>query len=354
MLSNHLSQPNLTLCSIKRWLAACLAALVHIASSNPVAPNNLFLPSTPSKTANLSAAVKNLGYLPIPAAFQIHPESHPVPIEYEREAVLTNVIQAMEETAMGNIREYMPLWKFRTAEYPQPAITLSTPLETDIKREYVIWGLLLATIAMLSREVYETTQFTLLLRGEEVGSITFGDFSSMSASSGRSILGTEKLGEDLNQNTSMALAATGARTPNSTASLADATPAMNSPKLTDDRASVVFKSSGDDVGIHNLLVYMLVVLSETAIPPSDMEIIDRWTPFKFGVVCRFVLFPTAREQPPFMMFFWLIEAVAKAAWYVIENDAYRNLNMLIYADGKLIGQSVFVYILPNTIDNHKP
>ena len=339
------------MCYIKGWLAIFLTALLHTVFSSPVAPNNLHLPKFSSNKTNLLTDFKNLGSLPIPTAFQIHPESHPIEIAYEPNAIFTNAIQAIEETAIGDIQGYMPLWKFKTARYPQPVITLGTPLWTSIKREYVIWGLLLAVISMISREAFEMTQFTLLWHGDEVGSITFGDFYSMLDSPGRVTGGTVNLRGDIEQNTSMATTGTGARTNNSTVYQANGTKARNSPSLSEERLSVVFRSSGDDVGVDNLLTYMLVVLAQTAIPPSDSETTKRWTPTAFGRVCRFILTRTARVEPPFMMFFWLIGAVAKAARYVIENDAYRTLHMVIYVDGELIGRSAFVCVLPNSLDN---
>ena len=252
---------------------------------------------------------------------------------------------------MGDFRGDMPLQKFRTARYPQPAIILDTPFKTNIKREYVIWGLFLAVASMLDQHVYEMSQFDLLWHGEEIGSITFGDFSSMldtlsRESPGRSTLNTAKPKEILVQNTSMAPTATGARTPSSIASLANATQVRSSPRISDDRLSVVFTSHGDDVGIVNLLVYMLGVLALTAIPPSNIEITARWKPIQFLNICQFELVPSTREEPPFMMFFWLIEAIAEAARYVVENDEYRSLNMLISADGQIIGYSSFVCLLP--------
>ena len=271
-------------------------------------------------------------------------------MEYEREAVFINTIQAMEETAIGDNQGYMPLWKFRTARYPQPAISLSTPLLTDIKREYVIWGLLLAITSMMSLEVYEMACFALLWHGELVGSILFGEIYSVLDPPGRFTVGNADLKGSPDQNTSMALTAADARGPNSTVSSANGTQARNS-EISDDRLHVAFRSSGDDVGMDHLLIYILVVLAQAAVPPSDVEINRRWQPSAFGRVCRFSLVPKFRLEPPVMLFFWLIGAVAEAARYVVENDAYRSLNMLIYADGKLIGKSAFACFLPNNMDD---
>lgn len=68
---------------------------------------------------------------------------------------------------------------FRTPRYPDPVIGIRLPeYKTTIKREYVMWALVLATHHMYSTlrppGISYWSHFTLLFNGREIGGLSFG------------------------------------------------------------------------------------------------------------------------------------------------------------------------------------
>ena len=322
-------------------------------SSSPVVPKDLLLPDFSNTSANLSIPFAIPAHGPIPTAFQVRADTLPFKIPVSEEAVFVNTVEALKEIAPGDFGGSIPLVSFRSARYPQPLISLFTPDERNIKTYYVIWGLVLAVTSMFHRETFEYSHFTLLWNGVDVGGIGFGNPRMIVDVRNRRAKDITNANKTTEETISLAQATAVVDNTSSRAALIDATPTTILTNTSNSRLFVDFRYFGDYIGKSDMFISLLGVLAQAAIPPADAYMHDRWSPNAMDTNCKFFLVPSPRETPPFLLFFWLIEAVARAAEYIVYHHTYRGLNMLIKVDDVLVGRSAFIFKRNNTLTGAK-
>ncbi|KAG7004385.1 hypothetical protein G7Y79_00026g059690 [Physcia stellaris] len=291
-------------------------------SSSP-APINL------SVAANLTA-VANLTFGPIPNNFKIRPNIV-FPMKFTQEAVVINIVQALKTIGKGDFKGEMPTLKYSTARYPQPVISVRQPDEQNIKREYVVWGLLLSLLVMYKEEQgFHWTHFTLLLDDEEVGGLGFGSPRGIEEGlkhhnpKTSTTFGIVDGALSISQVPSSSSTTSGAALPMVLTEAPNlAIPSNNNPLKVD------FQYRGRAYGKGDMFVAIVWAMAVAAIPPSNAILPDRWNPGVTDSACKFFMEVTPRRTPPYFQFFWLIETLAETADYLVEHKVYRGLSLLI-------------------------
>lgn len=298
-------------------------------SSSP-APINLSVP------ANL-AAVTNLTIGTIPSNFKIISDIV-FPMEFTQEAVFINIVQALKIIGKGDFKGEMPTLRYKTARYPQPVISVRQPQERNIKREYVVWGMLLSLIVMYSDQGFHWTHFTLLLDGEEVGGLGIGDPRGIQEGlkhhnpKTSTAFGIVDGALSVSQVRSSSSTTSGAAVPKVLTEAPNlAIPSNNNP------LKVEFHYRGRGYGKGDMFVAIVWAMAVAAIPPSNAILPDRWNPGITDSACKFFVEVMPRRTPPYFQFFWLIETLAETADYLVEHKVYRGLSMLIKVDENPIG-----------------
>lgn len=253
----------------------------------------------------------------------------------------------MTEVAHGDFHGAMPALDFSTARYPEPQITLTPPVgSSTLKREHVIWGLYGALLHMYDAIGFHVAYYTLLLDNEDVGGISFGnpfgdalDHRSIAARSLQDYGSAIDTGNPAFEARTLASnkIAERADTPGSDHQAAKA--------LTDlaSRLSVTFTYAGRSMDKDDMFVSILWTIALAAIHASNARIHHIWTPSRQQNSCKFTTSATVRTTPPFLQYFWVVEAVAKAADYLVERNTYRQLSFVMKVDDVVIGRSLFFY-----------
>ena len=247
-------------------------------------------------------------------------ETHPIPL-YD-DAAFINIIEALRVLAKEDYEDFTPLRAFRTYSYPQPVVTLTSPLQKPIKTKYVIWGLLLAW-AWLSHPGHAVvTHFILSWDDHLVGGIMFGSADPAAQGNDGKFNGiaTRALAKDHGLEAPME-------------GYSDLR------RYSDADLVVSFNYFGTDglMTKENMQKSLLYVLSQLARYPVDALVPDNWRPRVQDEYCLFVAQKIVSSSPWSFDFFWLIEATAVAANYLLRRHSYRNLNGLILVDGHVIG-----------------
>lgn len=314
-------------------------------SSSPT-PFDLSIP------ADLSA-VTNLTFGPIPSNFKIRSDIV-FPYHFTEDAISINVIQALKEIAKGDFKGLMPTRNFRTAQYPQPVLSVRAPLALTIKREYVVWGMLLALHAIYFDQGLHWTHFTLLWDNEEVGGLGVGN--------PRGILEGLKNAKSKPKTSTVYGMVNGAITksqvPSGSSSISTSGAAVpiirpaEASNLTipsnNNRLKVDFTYTARNIHKRDMFTGIVWAMAVAAIPNSEAILPDNWSPGNTDSPCKFFAQVAPRTAPPFFHFFWLIDALADTADYLVAKNTYQSLNMLIKVDDIPVGSGVLIQG-PNTI-----
>lgn len=332
-----------------QWPAIFCLVWTQRAYSSPVQskdrPLSNLLPN--GATANTSSPVTNLTWGPVPLEFKVRPDIV-LPAQFPEEAAFINIVHAMKEIAHGDFQGAMTAQDFSTARYPEPHIRLTAPLgSSTLKRGYVIWGLYGALLYMYNDMGFQVSHYTLLWNDEEVGGIGFGDpFGD--ALDYRAI--DARIRQDNGIPDNIDPPASGKRIWAGTelAGTAD-TPASDiqtlNTTLTDlaSRLSVTFTWAGRTMDKDDMFLSIIWTLLMAAMHPSNTRIRHLWTPSDQESSCSFTASATTRTTSPFLQYFWIVEAVAKAADYLVERKTYRQLSITMKVDEIAIGRSLFFY-----------
>ena len=327
------------------WLANLCFAWTLLVNSSPVLPKDPLLPILPpdGALANLSSPARNLTWGPIPLDLIVRPEVN-LPTEFPEEAAFINIVHAMTEVAHGDFHGAMPALEFSTARYPEPHIILTPPVgSSTLKREYVIWGLYGVFLHMYDAIGFHVAYYTLLLDNEEVGGIGFGDpfgdalnHRSIPARSLQDYGSAVDTGNAASKKMTLARnkLAERANTPGSDHQAAN--------MITDlaSRLSVTFTYAGRSMDKDDMFVSILWTIALAAIHASNTRIHHIWTPSRQQNSCKFTASATIRTTPPFLQYFWVVEAVAKAADYLVEKNTYRQLSFVMKVDNVVVGRSL--------------
>ncbi|KAI4270204.1 MAG: hypothetical protein L6R38_007204 [Xanthoria sp. 2 TBL-2021] len=333
----------------KAWLTNLCFAWTQLVNSSPVQPKDRLLPVLPpdEAIAKISSPVTNLTWGPVPLEFKVRPDVI-LPTQFPEEAAFINIVHAMKDIAHGDFQGTMPAQDFSTARYPEPHIRLTATLgSSTLKREYVIWGLYGALLHMYNAMGFQVSHFTLLWDDEEVGGIGFGfpfgdrlDHRAVDARSLQNYGTADDIGPPASEKRTLAGTelAGRANTPGSDKQKLNTT-------LTDlaSRLSVTFTWAGRTMDKDDMFLSIIWTLVMAAMHPSYTRIRHLWTPSDQESSCRFTSSATTRKTSPFLQYFWIVEAVAKAADYLVETRTYRQLSFVMKVDEVVVGRSLLFY-----------
>ncbi|KAL8722894.1 MAG: hypothetical protein Q9181_007401 [Wetmoreana brouardii] len=275
-------------------------------------------PSSPS--ISLPTQKLTLGPVPPSMTFRISKPEHPLAIQLD--GAFVNAIEALRIVAPQDFNGSTPLRTFRTWEYLNPAVTLTSHDLTPIKTSYAIWGLYI-TFSWLARPGKAiATIFTILHNNQTVGEVTYG--CTLCNAGGQKDGGNTAVSEDIPK------PGVGG-------------PAPQAPSNKNHVTMIFFYDGPPFVWEkEDMQIAMLNVLTQAAQYPNSTRIegdgIDRtWMPRIQDPNCWF----SAQSDGSGLDFAHVIEAVAAAARFVVRHGVYRELFGEIIDDGDVIGRVRF-------------
>ncbi|KAL8833662.1 MAG: hypothetical protein Q9170_004148 [Blastenia crenularia] len=316
------------------YIARCCIFTVLFAWLRAVLSSPLLLKTPPGLSASRSLDVVGFDE----DKFEVVLQSRLPDVPLDEDAVFINTVEAMREIALGNYAGSMPLWRFTTATYPEVVIVLDTPLHINIPRTYAIWGLPNAFADMSRSHAFAVSSYNLFYDEEIVGTISFRYRRPIVDKHANSTAVVSKRATDvpeyLDQTTDDLERRSNAPVP---AEILQAPNPTNEPRL-----RVEFTYGAEPMHKEDMMLSIIYSLLLAAPPPSDAEVPTEH-PFStpnFSFHCVFVAWPIHRTAPPFLMWFWLIDAIAEAAGYIVDQNEYRMLEMDILVDSVAVAKAV--------------
>ena len=332
----------------KLWPVNLWFIYIQLVYTNPTQPNNRILPisSPDGAAANISLPSTNLFQNPIPAEFTMTCDLI-LPIPFTEEAAFINIVHAMKEIAHGDFHGVMRDQKFRTERYPEPVVWVQTTSVGTVKRKYVLWGLYETLKYLYNSLTFAHSHFTLFWDDEEVGGIGLGSPTPDQLSDHHTVITTSRPNDATTNEVAMSednQSLAGRDITNNTTTLG---PETRNTSLTDlaSRLSVVFGyRGGRAMGKDDMFVGILRVFISAAIPPSNEQIRFDWAPSDTDdTPCKFTIASTGRTTPPFLQFYWVVEAVARAADYLVAANRYQLLSMVLKVDDVKVGGALLFH-----------
>ncbi|KAI4223682.1 MAG: hypothetical protein L6R36_005235 [Xanthoria steineri] len=249
-------------------------------------------------------------------------------------ATFINIAHAIKQLGQGDYQGEVLPQDFATARYPEPVIAVRVPpSRRTLKRQYVISALILAMMHMLSLEqpTLLWSHYTLLWHGQEIGGLAFGIFSPPALLAGMAQNATSaqkraepKMNSDIvSQESNQAVATT------------------STTGVTNNRCSVAITYLGPGLEKTDLLSTLILVMAQAAVPPSSDRFAN-WVPDFLEGHTRFLASAAAqRTTPPYMTYYWLLDALEQTADYLVDHNRYGDVRMVINVDGRPIGQGLF-------------
>ena len=317
------------------WLTVLFFSLFNLVYSSPAQPITRPLPLLlPDGHGNFSLDNAGLGYGPIPKGFTLRPNaiySRPIP----KSSALINIAHFIKQLGQGDYQGLVPPQDFRTARYRDPVIAIRAhSSRIAIKRQYVILALLLAMRHQigLDRPTFFWSHYTLFWYDTEVGGLSFGFAPPLEESAHNTISGQDtalkvNAQTEPELNTNIAPQASGEVVETTTGS-------------TNNRLSVAVTYLGASLTKDDLLSTLIWTMGQASVPASKTRVAD-WVPRGLEGHTRFFANAAPRLRPPYMTYFWLLEALAATADYLVDHDRFGDVRMLISVDGAQIGQGLF-------------
>lgn len=281
--------------------------------------------------------LSNLTWGPIPLEMTYNVDSQ-FPIPFGMDAAFLNMVEAMKTLAIEDFEGITPLRTFRTRTYPQPAITLTSPAFTGFKREYAIYGLLMAFGHFRFASVGQVTHFTLMWNMQPVGGILVGNINRVAQELDHRANATTKDMTELAA--TIKQIETGINHTDTTSSVTH-TLTSNLTDLSNTNLNVAFHYFGDTMEKVDMTISIMYVLVRAARPSANRRILGQWGPALQDDDCIFNARSLTRNPPPFFTFYCLIQAVAAVANFLFERNIYRELSGLITINEVTVGKVVF-------------
>ncbi|KAL8880892.1 MAG: hypothetical protein Q9192_007921 [Flavoplaca navasiana] len=288
----------------------------------------------PDGHVNFSAANAGLGYGPIPQGFTLRPDlQFPRPIS--ESATLINIAHFIKHLGQHDIQGEIPPQNFMTARYPEPVIGVRVPpSRRAIKRQYVISALVLAMMHMLglNQPTFHVSHYTLLWHDEEIGGLSFGIFAPSEGS-------TRDTTSEQDVAMKVSADAEPVKIPDNI-SQESGQVVETTTGLTKNRLSVAVTYLGSPLNKEDLLSTLIWTMGQASVPATEFRFAN-WVPDWLEGHTRFIASATPRPRPPYLTYFWLLEALAATADYLVDHNRYGDVRTLIIVDGAQIGQGLF-------------
>ncbi|KAL9629860.1 MAG: hypothetical protein Q9204_005040 [Flavoplaca sp. TL-2023a] len=317
------------------WLTLLCFTFVNHIYSSPAQLSTRPLPLLPPDAhVNFSVANAGLGYGPIPEGFTLRPDlQFPRPIS--ESATLINIAHFIKQLGQHDIQGEIPPQNFMTARYPEPIIGIRVPpSRRALKRQYVISALVLAMMHMLglNQPTLHASHYTLLWHDEEIGGLSFGVFApsgvgARDTTSEQDVAMKDSAGAAPGENPDIISQESGQVVETTTG-------------LTNNRLSLTVTYLGPPLNKEDLLSTLIWTMGQASVPASEFRFAN-WVPDWLEGHTRFIASATPRPRPPYMTYFWLLEALAATADYLVDHNRYGDVRTLIIVDGAQIGQGLF-------------
>ncbi|KAL8990697.1 MAG: hypothetical protein Q9169_008061 [Polycauliona sp. 2 TL-2023] len=93
----------------------------------------------------------------------------------------------------------------------------------------------------------------------------------------------------------------------------------------------------------HIRISIIWTLALAAIPPSSERILHLWSPVDQESPCKFTISATRRDSPPWLQYFWVVEAVVRAGEWVVENQVERGFRGVLRVDGVVVGKGLWFW-----------
>ena len=314
------------------WSPILYFLFIRLVHSSPAQPITRPFPLlSPNGHVNFSLANSGLGYGPIPDGFTLRPDMQ-FPRPMSDSATLINIAHAIKQLGQGDNQGEVPPQDFATARYPEPVIAIRVPpSRRTLKRQYVISAFILAMMHMLSLDqpTLLWSHYTLLWHGQEIGGLAFGIYSPpLLGGIAQNATSAQKRAE-AKVNTDII--------PQQESYQAVATTTTG---VTYNRLSVAITYLGPGLEKTDLLSTLIIVMAQAAVPASESRFAN-WVPDWLEGHTRFLASAARRTSPPYMTYYWLLDALEQTADYLVDHDRYGDVRMVISVDGVQIGQGLF-------------
>ncbi|KAL8664516.1 MAG: hypothetical protein Q9168_007890 [Polycauliona sp. 1 TL-2023] len=317
------------------WLTIYyLASLIPVHSSPAQPITRPQPPLSPDGLANYSLANAGLGYGPVPRGFTVRfdiqlPHITPEP------ALLSNIAHFIKELGQSDFNGEIQPQDFRAARYPAPAISIDVPPgKTGIKREYVIYALFIMSYDLYDRNPpggMLASHYTLLLNDQEIGGLSFG-IKPAGAIAKRTTTSQEepptKVAARIDPENMVAR-----QENNQTVGTAA--------DLTNNRLRVDWTYFGTALNKKDLIMGLLWTMAVASMPDSQSRINTNFVPQWMEGHTRFIATASPRPRPPYLTYFWMLEALADTVDYLYQQNRFGNIKMVMVLDGAQIGQGLF-------------
>ncbi|KAL8951511.1 MAG: hypothetical protein Q9222_002514 [Ikaeria aurantiellina] len=307
---------------------ACLyfAIVVQLASSIPLQP-----PAQPltigqsANPSNLTSALSNLGYGPVPPGFKIEPDIE-LPRTLPEDATLLNVIHALESLGQDDYYGAIGPQLFNTP-YSQTTISLRLPRSKRIiQRQYVMWGLILAIGYMTEYlPMLMWSHYTFRLNDEEIGGVSFGippsmaldpianNITNLKDSTSTKVTARDDQSSDIYPRTS----------------ITDRDAQTTSDSITeplDNRLHVTCRYI-DSMNLDKMDLFqaLMVAIAQAAVPLSNTRTPEQWAAQGLDGQVRVYVRSAGETTAPFLKYSYVIEALAKAADFLVANQRFGGL-----------------------------
>ncbi|KAL8751668.1 MAG: hypothetical protein Q9199_006263 [Rusavskia elegans] len=201
-------------------------------------------------------------------------------------------------------------------------------------RVFAFFGIIDAFHEMIFLGDYTVSSFDFLYNRRPVGGVTFGTPRALLNAHHTS--GTAQFKEVGDKPNSSTQPIKDIKSMSSTALRVITTRAAS--LTVNSRLSADFNYRDGTINKYDMFLAILSILEHAAQWPGDAESSDEAWHF---IRCRFDVYPANGTGPPYLIFYWLIDAIAAAATYTIEHHEYRSLDMRIKVDRVNVARGEF-------------
>ncbi|KAI4194030.1 MAG: hypothetical protein LQ350_008021 [Teloschistes chrysophthalmus] len=316
---------------------AIVEYMTHTTKSIRYTENRIQATTPPQMNSTFFLPTNSLS--PIPSEFTFT-HDYSQSLHFSADAAFLETVLAIRLLAREDFEGQSPSLHFDATSSSNPSIDIDTRDHTTVTRKFMIWGLVLAYLWMEIPGRSMTSHYTFFWNGVEVCQILYF------------------LPERLGVNDTEAGVATLKRDSNakvhphrSSALSLPALPPTTSPppsaniSLSTSRLQIATHFiGGQPIAKPDYQSAILFTLCEAAIPPVHNQIEYEWKPAFDFPDCRFSAHARRFVDGPRMEFYWVIEAVAYAANYLLDRGGgmWRGVGMMLRVDGRLIGRVEFV------------
>ncbi|KAL8686392.1 MAG: hypothetical protein Q9218_007140 [Villophora microphyllina] len=325
------------------WLGL-LCFVLELVHASPIEPKDQLLPNLPIG-ANPSTLNAGLGYGPIPKGFKIKVGSRQQPPRrLPEDALLINTIHFLKVLGQADIGGEIGPQDFTTAQYPSLVLRVGVPAsERTIRREYVIWALALAIhiqYAEAELPAFWMTQYSLNFNDRLIGTLSLGVPGQLD-SEAASANNTTTMSQNGTENVHLVTARDDNHQPTHLLPReeGDIQTTANA-----DRLTVVYQYYGHLLNKFDLMLDLIWIMAQASIPPANAVPPSIWVPGWMEGHVKFTANTLERTVAPKMSWFWMLEGLERGADFLVGQNRYASIDILLEVDGVDVGRLSFRHV----------